>query len=119
MVLSGSLANSWAVMALLTIPSTVIWSYSAGGVVLALGLVAIVFRGDWQKARGFDKLILFGPLFYAAPVAAFGTEHFTLTEAVASIIPAWIPWHQFWVYFLGACFIAAALSVVTRIQARI
>src|SRR4029077_15951285 len=48
-----------------------------------------------------------------------GVEHFTLTEAVASIIPAWIPWHQFWVYFLGGCFIAAALSVVTRIQARL
>jgi uncharacterized membrane protein len=76
-------------------------------------------RGDWRKARGFDKLILFGPLFYAAPLAAFGTEHFTLTEAIASIVPAWIPWHQFWAYFVGACFIAAALSIVTRIQARL
>jgi len=117
--LSGNMVNSSAVLILGAIPSEVIWSYFAGGVVLAVGLVAIVFRGDWQKARGFDKLILFGPLFYAAPVAAFGTEHFTLTEAVASIIPGWIPWHAFWVYFLGACFIAAALSVVTRIQARL
>ena len=119
MVLSGSLANSWAVMALLTIPSTVIWSYSAGGVVLALGLVTIFLRGDWQKARGFDKLILFGPLFYAAPLATFGTEHFTLTAAIASIVPKWIPWHLFWAYLVGACFIAAALSLVTRIQARL
>ncbi len=119
MVLSGSLANSWAVMALLTIPSTVIWSYSAGGVVLALGLVTIFLRGDWQMARGFDKLILFGPLFYAAPLATFGTEHFTLTAAIASIVPKWIPWHLFWAYLVGACFIAAALSLVTRIQARL
>src|SRR6266480_4471309 len=118
MVLSGSLANSWAVMALLTIPSTVIWSYSAGGVVLALGLVTIFLRGDWQMARGFDKLILFGPLFYAAPLATFGTEHFTLTAAIASIVPKWIPWHLFWAYLVGACFIAAALSLVTRIQPR-
>src|SRR6266853_812053 len=119
MMVSGSLANSWAVMALLTIPSTVIWSYSAGGVVLAIGLVTIFLRGDWQKARGFDKLILFGPLFYAAPLAAFGTEHFTLATAVASIVPKWIPWHLFWAYFLGACFIAAALTLVTRIQPRL
>jgi uncharacterized membrane protein len=84
-------------------------------VVLAIGLVAVFLRGDWQKARGFNKLILFGPLFYAAPLAAFGTEHFTLTEAITSIIPAWIPWHQFWAYFVSACFIAAALSLVTRI----
>jgi uncharacterized membrane protein YphA (DoxX/SURF4 family) len=106
-------------MVLLAIPSEVIWSYFVGGVVLAIGLVAIFLRGDWQRAQGFDKLILFGPLFYAAPLAAFGTEHFTLTEAIASIIPAWIPWHQFWAYFIGACFIAAAFSLVTRIQARV
>lgn len=106
-------------MALLVIPSQVIWAYFVGGAVLAIGLVAIFLRGDWQKARGFDKLIVFGPLIYAAPIAAFGTEHFTLTKAIASIIPAWIPWHPFCVYLVGACFIAAALSLVTGIQARI
>ena len=96
-----------------------ICSYFAFGVVLAIGLVAIFLRGDWQKARGFDKLVLFGPLFYAAPIAAFGAEHFTVTQAIASLIPKWIPWHQFWAYFVGACFIAAALSLVTRVQARL
>jgi len=111
--------NSSAVMALVAIPSTVIWSYSVGGAVLAIGLVTIFLRGDWQKARGLDKLILFGPLFYAAPIAAFGTEHFTLTAVIASMVPKWIPWHLFWAYFVGACFIAAALSMVTKIQARL
>jgi len=106
-------------MVLVAIPSTVIWSYFASGVVFAIGLVAIFLRGDWLKARGFDKLILFGPLFYAAPIAAFGTEHFTVTKAIMSIMPAWIPWHLFWVYFVGACFIAAALSLATGIQARL
>jgi uncharacterized membrane protein len=116
---TGSLVNSSAVMAFVAIPSTVIWSYSVGGVIFAIGLATIFLRGDWQKARGFDKLLLFGPLFYAAPLAAFGTEHFTLTEGIASIIPAWIPWHMFWAYFVGACFIAASLSLVTKIQARL
>jgi uncharacterized membrane protein YphA (DoxX/SURF4 family) len=106
-------------MVLLAIPSEVIWSYFVGGVVFAIGLAAMFLRGDWQKARGLDKVVLFGPLFYAAPLAAFGTEHFTLTAAIASIVPAWIPWHLFWAYFVGACFIAAALSMVTGIQARL
>jgi uncharacterized membrane protein len=118
-VVSGSLVNSSVVMALLAIPSTVIWSYSVGAAVLAIGLIVIFLRGDWQKARGLDKMILFGPLFYAAPLAAFGTEHFTLTAAIASLVPKWIPWHLFWAYFVGACFIAAALSLVTKIQARL
>jgi len=116
---SGNFMQSLAAMVFLAFPRELIWSYFVGGVVLAIGLVAIFLRGDWQKARGFDKLILFGPLFYAAPLAAFGTEHFTLTEAIASIIPAWIPWHHFWAYSVGACFIAAALSLMTRIQARL
>jgi uncharacterized membrane protein YphA (DoxX/SURF4 family) len=115
----GSLTNSSGVMALLTIPSEVIWSYCVGGAVFATGLVVILLRGDWQKARGMDKVVLFGPVFYAAPLAAFGTEHFTLTETIASLVPAWIPWHEFWAYFVGACFIAAALSMVTGIQARL
>jgi uncharacterized membrane protein YphA (DoxX/SURF4 family) len=118
-MVNGSLANSSAVMALLFIPSQVTWSYFSFGVVLAIGLVTILLRGDWQKARGFDKVILFGPLFYAAPLACFGTEHFTLTKIIASLIPAWIPWHLFWAYFVGVCFIAAALSLVTRIHARL
>lgn len=111
--------NSLVIMALVVIPGPVIWSYLAFGVVFAIGLATIFLRGEWQKARGFDKLILFGPVFYAAPIAAFGTEHFTVTDAIASIIPGWIPWHQFWAYFVGTCFIAAALSLVTKIQARL
>src|SRR6266480_2234019 len=55
-----TLANSSAVMAFFAVPSTVIWSYSVGGVVLAIGLAAIFLRGHWQKARGLDKLILLG-----------------------------------------------------------
>jgi len=115
--MSESLVSS-AVMAV-AIPSEVIWSYAVGEVVFAVGLTTIFVRGDWQKARGLDKLLLFGPLFYAAPIAAFGTEHYTLTKEIASLVPAWIPWHMFWAYFVGACFIAAAFSLVTGIQTRL
>ena len=114
-----SLLHSSALIVLFAIPSEVRWSYSVFAAVLAIGLAAIFIRGDWQRARGLEKLIPLGPLFYAAPLAAFGTEHFTLTAGIASIIPSWIPWRLFWTYFVGACFIAAALSLVTRIQARL
>jgi uncharacterized membrane protein len=115
----SGLTNWSAVVALVIIPSQVVWSYSAFFVVLGIGLVMMFLRGDWQRARGLDKVILFGPLFYAAPIAAFGVEHFTLTEVIASIVPSWIPWHHFWTYLVGACFIAAALSLVTGIQTRL
>jgi len=117
--MGGNLGSTAAPLIFAAIPGEVIWSYAMGGAVFAIGLAAIFARGDWQKARGLERLILFGPLFYAGPLAAFGTEHFTLTEGIASLIPGWIPWHIFWAYFVGACFIAAALSLVTRIQARL
>lgn len=117
--MSGSLVGGWAVAALVGIPSEVIWSYGVGGVVFAIGLAMIFLRGEWQKARGLEKLILFGTIFYAAPLAAFGTEHFTLTKEIASFVPGWIPWHMFWAYFVGTCFIAGALSMASRIEARL
>jgi len=116
---NGSFAHSSAALVLLLIPREVLWSSFVFAAVLAIGLAVIFLRGDWQKARGFDKLILFGPLFYAAPLAAFGTEHFTQTRSIASLVPAWIPWHFFWAYFVGTCFIAAGFSLVTRIQAHL
>ena len=117
--MSNSVVHSSAVLALVAIPREVTWSYFVFFFVLAVGLVTIFLRGDWQKSWGLDKLILFGPLFYAAPLAAFGTEHLTLTAAIASIVPKWIPWHMFWAYFVGICFIAAGFSLVTGIQTRL
>ena len=111
--------NPPPLLAVVAIPRDVIWSTLVAGAVLAIWLVATSLRGEWSRARGLDKLILLGPLFYAAPLAAFGTEHFTRAELIASLVPEWMPWHHFWAYFVGACFIAAGLSLVTRIQARL
>jgi uncharacterized membrane protein YphA (DoxX/SURF4 family) len=97
----------------------VIWAYTAFGVVFAIGLAGIFRRGGWKSARGLEKLVLFGPVFYAAPIAAFGTEHFTIAATIASMVPSWIPWHVFWADFIGVCLIAAGLSLVTGIQARL
>lgn len=96
----------------------VTWAYAAFVVVFAIGLARIFRRADWRTARELEKLILFGPVFYAAPIAAFGTEHFTV-PGIVSMVPSWIPWHAFWVYFLGVCLIAAGLSLVTGIQTRL
>ncbi|MEO8550637.1 MAG: hypothetical protein ABI678_11710 [Kofleriaceae bacterium] len=99
--------------------SVVVWSTVVGGLVLVIGLVALLLRGDRERASGLDKLFLLGPIFYAAPLAGFGTEHFTLTAGVASLVPSWIPYPEVWTYAIGAGFIAAALSMVTGILARV
>src|SRR5262249_36213072 len=69
-----------------------------------------------QRERRLDQL---APILYGAPLAAFGTEHFTLTAAIASLVPSWMPWHMFWAYLIGACFIAAGLSFATGVLSRV
>ncbi len=98
------------------IPPEVIASYLVGGLVLAAGLFTLVRRKSWSERRGMQRLLLVGPLCYAIPLAAFGTEHLTIASSIARAIPAWIPWHLAWTYALGICFILAAFSLVTGIQ---
>jgi uncharacterized membrane protein len=88
--------------------------YLAGGVVLAAGLLTI--GRDLLEAPLPHKLIALGPLFYAIPLAVFGTQHFVQTAPIMSIMPQWIPGHLFFVMLVGACLIAAGLSIATRIQ---
>ncbi len=101
------------------IPSGVFWPYFAGACVLLIGLCTTFLGNDWPKAKGLDKFILFGTLFYAVPIAVFGPEHYTATMGIAGLIPKWIPWHVFWTYLVGTSLIAAGLSLVTKIQARL
>jgi uncharacterized membrane protein len=87
--------------------------YLIGGIVLAAGLLA-----RWRDLRDAplsDRLILLGPLFYAIPLGVFGTQHFVQTAAILGLMPPWIPGHLFFVLLVGACLIAAALSIATRI----
>lgn len=102
-----------------TIPQPVMWTYIAGGAVLAAGIATALIRGEWRRERGWERLILFGPMFYGAPIAAFGTEHFTIHRAIAAMVPAWMPAHGAVAYFIGGCFIAAGFSLATRIEARL
>ena len=80
-----------------------------GLAVLAAGIV--LARGEFFAASGLDRLIVLGPAFVAASIAAFGTEHFLFAPEIAQAVPKWMPWHLFWTGFVGAALLAAALSL--------
>ena len=88
--------------------------YLVGGVVLGAGLLAL--WGELRDAPLTDKLVVLGPLFYAIPLAAFGMQHFIDTRSIMGLIPRWIPGHLFFALLVGACLIAAGLSIATRIR---
>ncbi len=54
----------------------------------------------------------------AASLIVFGVDHFLALRFVASVIPSWIPWHDFWTVFFGIALIAAGLSIGLQILER-
>jgi len=104
-----------AALAGFRLPSGIFWLYFSGSLLLVAGLVKIL-KDELPQTHGLDKIMPFGRLFLAIPLAVFGTEHFTNTADIANIVPRWIPAQAFWVSFVGVALIAAALSITVQIQ---
>jgi hypothetical protein len=98
-------------------PATAFWIYVCAALLFIIGLIK--FFGEQPQEHGLDKIMPLGRMFFAIPMAVFGSEHFTITSDIARIVPRWIPAHTFWVYLVGAGFICAALSIATLVQARL
>lgn len=92
------------------IPAMALWPCIAGVVFLVAG--AVVARKQIATATGIDKLIVLGRTFYGASLAAFGAEHLSGAQFIQGGVPAWMPWHLFWAYFVGFALIASALSLI-------
>ena len=94
------------------LPATVLWPWFATIVLFALGLIFI--RSEVRDARGLDKILPFGRVFYAVPLATFSADHFVFRGAISQIVPSWMPWHMFWTIFVGCSLLAASLSITTK-----
>jgi hypothetical protein len=102
------------------------------------GLWTVVFEilamvgGAWVLAAGFPadekisypkgsfvfQLATVGRYLIAISLVVFAVQHFMYAQFVANLIPAWIPARLFWAYFTGVAFIAAAISIATRMMLR-
>jgi uncharacterized membrane protein len=60
-----------------------------------------------------------GFCLFAFSMLIFGVQHFMYAAYIATLIPAWMPAHLFLTYFTGVAFMAAAIAIATRIQARL
>jgi uncharacterized membrane protein len=94
----------------------VIATWIAGLVVLAIGVWCA--RRIVAESRGLDRIVALGHAFFAAPLAVFGAEHLCGDKGILSLIPEYMPWRVFWLYFVGVALVAAALSIATGILVR-
>ena len=92
--------------------STNFWMCFAGLIYLVAGV--FVLRKEISAARGWDKLITLGCVFFAVPLAVFAPEHFHGAEFIQDMAPSWMPARLFWPYFVGCALLAAATSLTVR-----
>jgi uncharacterized membrane protein len=59
-----------------------------------------------------SKLIPAGKYFLAVTLALFGVMHFAYPDFCASLVPNWMPWHFFWMYFGAVALIAGGLGIM-------
>ena len=91
-----------------------------------------IFGGTWLlaatlpidgKPRAWDPIVdrgqVFGRLCFGVSLPVFGISHFVYHDFVATWVPAWLGFPQFWAYFTGAAHIAAGVAIVTNMWPRL
>ncbi len=87
-----------------------------GVAALVAGLALVRTRFDAASDAG--KVLVLGPVFEAVALAVFAAEHFTAARDLMGIVPKWLPGPLFWTYFVGAAWLAAAISFIVWRQVR-
>jgi len=100
----------------LAFSGTVLSMSAVGITLLAVGLFAA--KNDIVQASGIDKIVGLTHLCFAIPLAVFGAEHLSSQQSMLALVPSYMPWRMFWVYFVGFALIAASLSIATNRQVR-
>jgi uncharacterized membrane protein len=82
----------------------------AGLAMLVAGL--LLARARFRAASGAGRILVLGPVFEAVALAVFAAEHFLAARDLMAIVPRWLPGPMFWTYFVGAAWLAAAISLI-------
>jgi uncharacterized membrane protein YphA (DoxX/SURF4 family) len=86
---------------------------AAGGLII----YATTARIDAALAA---RLTCLGQLAFGVCALVFGGAHFVYMNNTASLVPKWLPpTQQFWGYATGVGFVAAGVSILTGVQARL
>jgi uncharacterized membrane protein len=95
-------------------------AFSGGAFVIVASYPSKKFNTDKSFRTGFaDIFIPYGRIFFSITIIVFGIDHFIYKEFVATLVPAWIPWHLFWTYFAGVALIGAGSCIILKIKLKL
>ena len=63
------------------------------------------------KALSNQNLIFIGRIIFGFSMVIFGWQHFMYAAFLATLVPAWLPAHLFWIYFTGVGMIVAGVAI--------
>jgi len=101
------------------------WENWGEGAVTLAGVWVLYARlgGDWdRKQLGFatgENGLRIARALYALAMIAFGAAHLAYLKYTASLVPAWVPGPEVWVYFTGYAYIAAGAAMLLGLYARL
>jgi len=106
-------------------PTVDSWWSACQIAVMAAGawVLYIWFAAEWDRRRlgvvtGENGLRI-ARVLYGLALIPFGLAHFIYLQHTAELVPGWLPWHQFWAYLTGSALIAAGISVIVGVYARL
>ena len=62
---------------------------------------------------------LLGRIIFALPFLIFGIFHLKNGSGMAGMVPSYIPFHTFWIYFTGVALVIGAICIIIEKYAKL
>jgi uncharacterized membrane protein len=75
----------------------------------------IIFTGGWVLFAADKRQVRIAQMVFGLALIPLGFSHFAYRDHTAALIPAWLPFHNGWVYLTGTAHLAAGFGVLLGI----
>jgi len=75
----------------------------------------VILTGAWVLFAADKRQLRIAQLVFGLALIPLGFSHFAYRDHTAALIPAWIPFHNGWVYLTGTAHLAAGFGVLLGI----